>query len=101
MLDLVPQERTMSSVGASNVPRKRSLGNFLKYPHNKGHMTCRIKATTGGGYSLTIPYSHNCNPHMAAAKLLAQKMGWGGTMIEGHTTEGSVFVFSYGDKFEI
>ena len=61
----------------------------------------RIKATTGGGYSLTIPFQHNCNPHMAAAKLLAQKMGWGGTMIEGHTTEGSVFVFSYGDKFEI
>jgi len=61
----------------------------------------RIKATTGGGYSLTIPYSYDGNPHMAAAQMLARKMGWGGTMIEGHTTEGSVFVFSYGEKFEI
>jgi hypothetical protein len=73
-----------------------------KYISATNTKPARIKATTGGGYSLTISYPHDdCNPHIRAAQMLARKMGWGGTMIEGHTTEGSVFVFSYGDKFEI
>jgi hypothetical protein len=74
---------------------------ITKYVGPTNTKPARIKAATGGGYSLTIPYSYDGNPHMAAAQMLARKMGWGGTMIEGHTTEGSVFVFSYGDKFDI
>lgn len=55
----------------------------------------RIKATTGNGkHSVTIPYPYedSRNAHALAALALARKLGWQGTLIEGGTSTGSVFV---------
>jgi hypothetical protein len=56
----------------------------------------RIKATTGNGkFSVTIDYPHEASyPHAEAAVALCRKLGWTGTLIEGGTVEGSVFVFA-------
>ena len=63
----------------------------------------RIKATSAGGQTLTIPYCHASGhgSHSKAALQLARKLGWTGTLVEGCTKEGRVFVFSTGEKFEI
>ena len=64
----------------------------------------RIKATISSGkISATIPYPHedSRNAHALAALKLARKIGWTGTLIEGSTKTGSVFVFASGDRFKI
>ena len=57
----------------------------------------RIKATAGGGHSITIGYRHDLDTeeaHVAAALALAKKMGWKGTLIGGGLKTGFAFVFS-------
>jgi hypothetical protein len=63
----------------------------------------RIKATTAGGSTLTIPYCHASGhgSHAMAAIQLARKLGWTGTLVEGCTATGRVFVFETGEKFAI
>lgn len=63
----------------------------------------RIKATTAGGSTLTIPYCHESGhgSHSKAAIALARKLGWTGTLVEGCTKDGRVFVFETGAKFAI
>jgi len=70
-----------------------SLRSTLGPTNTKGG---RIKATTGNGrYSVTIDYPHESRyPHADAALALCWKMGWTGTLIEGGTADGSVFVFA-------
>jgi len=62
----------------------------------------RIKASTTGerSFTITVPME-DCNAHAFAARLLARQLRWTGEMVEGYTPEGSVFVLTYGPKFEI
>jgi hypothetical protein len=54
----------------------------------------RIKATAGGGATLTIAYDYEGNEHRKAAEALRDKLGWTGELIEGSTTRGNVYVFA-------
>ena len=73
---------------------------FLGPTNSRG---ARIKATTGSGRSLTIPYDYELGDksHSKAALELARKFGWSGSLIEGHTEHGNVYVFSTGETFQI
>ncbi len=54
----------------------------------------RIKAQTESGIKVWVSYDHGSdNPHRDAAVALCRKLGWHGTLCEGGTREGSVFVF--------
>ena len=69
---------------------------ITKYLSATNFRGARIKATTGNGkFSVTIsyPYEDSRNAHALAALALARKLGWQGTLIEGGTATGSVFVF--------
>lgn len=69
---------------------------ITKYLSATNFRGARIKATTGNGkFSVTIsyPYEDSRNAHALAALALARKLGWTGTLIEGGTATGSVFVF--------
>jgi len=69
---------------------------ITKYLSATNFRGARIKATTGNGkHSVTIsyPYEDSRNAHAHAALALARKLGWQGTLIEGGTATGSVFVF--------
>lgn len=63
------------------------------------HKPTRVKATASGGAtdrnrpSVTISKEDD-NSYATAAIMLAKKLGWTGTLIEGGTKEGSVFVFA-------
>jgi hypothetical protein len=63
----------------------------------------RIRATTASGKSLTIPYNYEGGHqvHATAALELARKLGWTGTLIEGGTKDGMVFVFETGSRYSI
>ena len=63
----------------------------------------RIKAISGGGHTLTVPYAYEDGnrSHAQAALQLARKLGWEGTLIEGGTKDGMVFVFDSGVKYAI
>ena len=63
----------------------------------------RIKATSGGGHTLTVPYAYEegHRSHAVAAIQLARKLGWEGTLIEGSTKEGMVFVYGHGASYHI
>lgn len=64
----------------------------------------RIRAMTVNGKNFattSYPHEDSRNAHALAALKLARKLGWTGTLIEGSTPTGSVFVFANGDKFEI
>lgn len=56
----------------------------------------RIKAFCKNGtgeFALTIPYPHELpyeQKHAAAAKALAERLGWSGTWIVGHNEDGSI-----------
>lgn len=60
----------------------------------------RIKATASGAttdkkrQSVTVGYNSSNTPDVDAALQLARKLGWSGTLIQGGTREGSVFVFA-------
>lgn len=73
--------------------RSAIVTKYLGPTNTKGG---RIKATTDNGrYSVTIDYPHESRyPHADAALALCWKMGWTGTLIEGGTADGSVFVFA-------
>lgn len=62
----------------------------------------RIRASSSAG-SLTIPYDYELGnrTHGKAAISLARKQGWKGTLVEGETRTGKVFVFLAGDKHEV
>lgn len=63
----------------------------------------RIKATTENGrFSVTIGYPHESHhPYAEAAVALCRKLGWTGDLIEGGTTNGSVFVFADSETFKV
>ena len=63
----------------------------------------RVRATTASGKSHTVPYDHETGnkSHDVAALGLARKLGWSGSLIEGDTRVGKVFVFSDGDVHQI
>ena len=64
----------------------------------------RIRAiASGGGGSVSVPYDHDLSDdgnHDEAAKKLAQKMGWEGTVIRGGGIggKGNVYVFRSGEE---
>lgn len=58
----------------------------------------RIKATAGGGESITIPYPYEAregvDAHAIAARALADKLHWTGTLVGGALPDGYAFVFT-------
>ena len=77
---------------------------ITKYIGPTNTLGARIKATTGNGkISATIPYPHedSRNAHALAALKLARKIGWTGTLIEGGTATGSVFVFADSETYTV
>ena len=59
----------------------------------------RVKAYTESGRSITLGWNHALNSeenHEGAAKALAKKMNWTGTLIGGGTKTGYAFVFERG-----
>lgn len=67
-----------------------------KYINPTATSGAKIKATSTGGESVTVPYdySNENKGHLTAAKKLKDKLGWKGTMHGGHIKGGFVFVFS-------
>jgi len=68
---------------------------ITKYLSATNFRGARIKATTGNGkHSVTIPFPHedSRNARALAALTLARMLGWQGTLVEGGTATGSVFV---------
>lgn len=67
-----------------------------KYLGPTNHRGARIKATiASGAKAYTMPYNYELDTddnHAAAAHELAQRLGWGGEYIGGHTATGMVFV---------
>lgn len=63
----------------------------------------RVKATTASGMSHVVPYDYEMGnkSYAVAALALARKLGWSGSLIEGDTRDGKVFVFSTGDVHQI
>lgn len=66
----------------------------------------RIKATSSGGLSKTVPYDHALdldNNHKAAAVALCKKQGWTGRIAVGGAAKGTgnVFVFVDYDTFDL
>ena len=63
----------------------------------------RVRAKAANGASLSLPYCHEAGEgsHARVALALAQKLGWMGTLIEGSTRDGRVFVFASGEKHTI
>ena len=59
----------------------------------------RVKATDGD--NSVIVSCNDDNTHAAAAKALCKKLGWHGTLIEGCTKQGSVFVWSQGNRIKV
>lgn len=56
----------------------------------------RIKATSAGGHSVTIPYNDAASAsdcHAAAVRALMEKLDWHGRMIGDHTKRGMVWVW--------
>lgn len=59
----------------------------------------RIKASSGSGVSVTVPYDHGLDSfanHQAAAEALCKKLKWTGTLVGGGTVGGYCFVFKDG-----
>ncbi len=67
-----------------------------KYLGATDTLGARFKATHTGDYtSVTLGYDYalsNEENHRAAAQALAEKLGWEGDYIGGHTKAGMVFV---------
>jgi len=64
----------------------------------------RIVAKTASGKRFTQDYLHSLNAdenHWLAAQGLARWLKWSGTMIQGSTEKGYVFVFANDTKREI
>ncbi len=56
----------------------------------------RIKATSGSGKSITVPFDYDgsaTDSHERAAYALADKLGWAGTLRGGGTKNGYCWVF--------
>ena len=69
-----------------------------KYLAPTDHRGSRIKASSGKGVSITIPYDYGLSDYEryeAAALALIEKMGWqsAGDIKGGYTESGMVFVF--------
>lgn len=73
---------------------------FAKYIGPSNTKGGRIKATASGE-SVTVGFHSFENPYAAAAVKLCEKMGWKGTLVEGHINNDSVFVFTHGDEYDI
>ena len=64
----------------------------------------RVKATSSSGLSVTLQWADELDTdanHIAAAKVLAAKLGWRGQWAVGADNKGSVFVFVDHDAFTI
>lgn len=75
-----------------------------KYLGPTGSRGSRIKATMMSGETLTIPFSHEhgeSGSHARAAVLLARNWGWEGTLVEGITKGGRVFILEGWSKHTI
>lgn len=74
------------------------MTKFIGPSNTKGQ---RVKAwapsySESGPTSITLSWNSNLDPaenYRVAAKALAEKLGWKGTLHSGYTAEGYVFVF--------
>lgn len=65
-----------------------------KYIPDTNTSGSRIKAFDCDNNSVTIKYASDAtNPHRDAALALCRKLHWNGTLVEGSTKTGSVFVW--------
>lgn len=66
-----------------------------KYLGATAYRGSRIKATTQGGESVTVPFDYaSSDPHGEAVKALLLKTGWKGNMVSGGLRDGRcVWVF--------
>lgn len=67
------------------------------------HQGARIRASAEGCASVSYAYDHGSeNPHLDAARVFAEELGWDGTFTEGHLPDGSrVWVLAGGTPFTI
>ena len=62
----------------------------------------RISATDSDGNRVSISYPYDRDPHRAAAAALCAKMRWSGTLVQGGTSNGAVFVwYDPADSFTV
>jgi hypothetical protein len=106
----VPHHRNSLSISANQKPpaRREDAGDKkmqtsilqairTKYHGPTDHRGSRVTATSGSGCKLTIPMRHDLSHeqcHRVAAEMLAQKLAWPGTLIQGGLQDGYVFVFA-------
>lgn len=80
---------------------------FCRYIGPTNTRGARIVATAEGGdkpHKVYFPYQHQLqrdDVYKEAARALCNKMGWKGTLIEGWTEHGAVYVFDTGDRVEV
>ena len=66
-----------------------------KYLGPTNHRGSRVAVTSGNGHRLVVPWDYTLGSpenHLAAAKVMAEKMGWDGEWVGGGTDNGYVFV---------
>lgn len=80
----------------------------VKYIGPTNTKPSRLIATSAGGAKFTASFDSlsdgnggEIKPYWNAAKALAKKLNWSGSMIGGSTKEGYVFVFSEDQQFTI
>ena len=73
-------------------PFQAILTHYIGPTNSRGG---RIKAVSGSGLSVTVPYAHELSiggNHAAACKALVDKLNWGGRWMGGGTDRGQAFV---------
>jgi hypothetical protein len=63
----------------------------------------RIGVTDDDGHRMFVPIDHSWSrPHREAVKIFCSRMGWRGTLTEGSSNRGYVYVFDDGwrNRFE-
>jgi hypothetical protein len=84
-------------LGGTEMERKRKMKAITtKYHGPTDTRGSRITATDSDGNRVTVPFDHSLphdGVHRKAADALCLKMGWKGSLIQGGTKDGEVFVF--------
>lgn len=98
------QAQEHHDMNAKAAPLKNPITGVAIETHYVGPSNfrgARIVASTESGQRITRSYDHALNSgenHEAAARALADKMGWGGELMGGGTKKGYCFVFVEGTR---
>lgn len=80
--------------GRKQISARQAISTKYLGPTNT--LGTRIKASSGSGSSVTVPYDYSLDAfanHQAAAEALCKKLKWTGTLVGGGTADGYCFVF--------